>query len=195
MTLVTGKVTGQRIDVAHKCPECEHWWNDHVGPVINWTRRCDYLHEEDKLLGLPCKCTVDLHKYPQALWDRVPGWNEPVLVASGEHARPYAMSLACQDKGCFSTPPCANICALAAEHDPVNHPSHYTSHPSGVECIQITEHYNFCLGNAIKYIWRAGLKDATDSIQDLEKARWYLDREITRLKSVAAHVVTDTASS
>lgn len=63
-------------------------------------------------------------------------------------------------------------------HDPVNHPKHYIGHPSGVECIQITEHMNFCLGNAVKYIWRAGLKD--NDVQDLKKARWYLDREIAR---------------
>ena len=68
-------------------------------------------------------------------------------------------------------------------NDPVNHPRHYTEHPSGVECIQITEHMNFCLGNAVKYIWRAGLKD--DTIQDLEKARWYLNREIERRKEAS----------
>jgi hypothetical protein len=62
----------------------------------------------------------------------------------------------------------------------VNHPSHYTQHPSGVECIQITEHMNFCLGNAIKYIWRAGLK-SDDPTQDLKKARFYIDRELKRL--------------
>jgi len=62
-------------------------------------------------------------------------------------------------------------------NDPINHPPHYNSHPSGVECIQITEHYNFCIGNAIKYLWRAGLK--ADAIEDLKKARWYLDREIS----------------
>jgi hypothetical protein len=66
-------------------------------------------------------------------------------------------------------------------NDPVNHPLHYTSHPSGVECITITEHFNFCLGNAIKYIWRSDEKD--DPLQDLKKARWYLDREIQRLES------------
>jgi hypothetical protein len=66
------------------------------------------------------------------------------------------------------------------EHDPVNHPSHYTSHPSGVECIVVTEHMNFCLGNAMKYIWRAGEKTGSDEIEDLQKARWYLDREIQR---------------
>jgi hypothetical protein len=65
-------------------------------------------------------------------------------------------------------------------HDPVNHPSHYTEHPSGVECIQVTEHMNFCLGNAVKYIWRAGLKN-DNAIEDLKKARWYVDRELERL--------------
>ena len=63
-------------------------------------------------------------------------------------------------------------------NDPVNHPKHYTSHPSGVECITVTEHMGFNLGNAMKYIWRADLKD--DAMQDLEKAKWYLEREIAR---------------
>lgn len=63
--------------------------------------------------------------------------------------------------------------------DVVNHPAHYTGHPSGVECIQITEHMNFNLGNVIKYVWRAFDKGAT--IQDLEKAKWYLSREIERI--------------
>lgn len=74
-----------------------------------------------------------------------------------------------------------------ATTDNVNHPKHYTSHPSGVECIQITEHYNFCVGNAIKYVWRAGLKSEVGSdpvekqIEDLNKAIWYLRREVERL--------------
>lgn len=69
---------------------------------------------------------------------------------------------------------------MADSHDPVNHPSHYTSHPSGVECIVITEHHSFCVGNAMKYLWRAGLKGDTSAqhIEDLKKARWYIDREI-----------------
>lgn len=62
-------------------------------------------------------------------------------------------------------------------HDPVNSPKHYTKHPSGVECIQITEHMNFNLGNAIKYIWRFEEKNG---IQDLKKAAWYLNREIEK---------------
>lgn len=64
-------------------------------------------------------------------------------------------------------------------HDPINHPPHYTAHPSGIECIDVAEHFNFCLGNAIKYIWRAGRKGS--AIEDLKKARFYIDREIARL--------------
>lgn len=64
--------------------------------------------------------------------------------------------------------------------DVINHPKHYTSHPSGIECIQITEHMGFSLGNAVKYIWRADLKHDDGGMEDLKKARWYLDREIAR---------------
>lgn len=67
------------------------------------------------------------------------------------------------------------------QSDPVNHPKHYTSHPSGVECITVTEHMNFNLGNAMKYIWRAG--DKGNMIEDLKKAQWYLTREIIRLET------------
>jgi len=65
-------------------------------------------------------------------------------------------------------------------NDPVNRPKHYTSHPSGVECIEITRHMNFNLGNAIKYIWRAGMKD--EYLQELKKARWYIDDEIAKME-------------
>lgn len=65
------------------------------------------------------------------------------------------------------------------EYDVVNKPKHYNEHPSGIECIQVTEHMNFCLGNAMKYIWRADLKNGTE---DLEKAIWYLKREIEKRK-------------
>jgi hypothetical protein len=63
-------------------------------------------------------------------------------------------------------------------NDPVNHPKHYVDHPSGIECIQITEHMGFNLGNAVKYIWRCDLKK--DAIEDLKKAVWYLQREIAK---------------
>ena len=54
-------------------------------------------------------------------------------------------------------------------------PTHYKSHPSGVECIEVTEHLGFCLGNALKYLWRHSMKNGTE---DLEKAVWYLEREL-----------------
>ena len=62
--------------------------------------------------------------------------------------------------------------------DPVAHPPHYTQHPSGVECIQITEHMGFNLGNALKYIWRCDLKQ--DAVEDLKKAAWYINRELEK---------------
>ena len=66
--------------------------------------------------------------------------------------------------------------------DIVNHPAHYTSDPSGVECLQITRHRNFNIGNAIKYLWRAGLKDEAKVIEDLRKAIFYINDEIARLE-------------
>jgi hypothetical protein len=71
----------------------------------------------------------------------------------------------------------------AEREDPVNHPTHYTSHPAGVECIQVTEHMNFNAGNAMKYLWRHA--DKGKPVEDLEKAAWYIAREIDRLKRSA----------
>ena len=66
------------------------------------------------------------------------------------------------------------------EGDAINHPSHYTAYP--VEVIELTEHMTFCAGNVIKYVSRAGLKNPDTEIEDLKKARWYIDREISRLE-------------
>ena len=63
----------------------------------------------------------------------------------------------------------------------VNHPAHYNSHPNGIECIDIIRHYTCDIANAIKYLWRAGLKvelgkdDAEKEIEDLKKALWYIE--------------------
>lgn len=81
------------------------------------------------------------------------------------------------------------------KHDPINHPAHYNLHPSGIEAITICEHFDFLVGNVIKYVWRAGLKplNNTDAkrrgiddarVVDLRKAAWYLNREIARLTKV-----------
>lgn len=75
------------------------------------------------------------------------------------------------------------------KNNEVEHPKHYTSHPSGVECVTIAEHHDFCVGNAIKYLWRAGLKtneneNSKDAeLRDLKKALWYINRKITQLES------------
>ena len=71
---------------------------------------------------------------------------------------------------------------VSEQTDPVEHPTHYIKHPSGVECITVTEHFNFNRGNAIQYVWRAGEKGI--EIEDLKKARWYIDREIQRLEKM-----------
>lgn len=67
-------------------------------------------------------------------------------------------------------------------NDMVNHPKHYTSDPSGVECIDIVRHRNYNIGNAIKYLWRAGLKNEDKHIEDLKKALFYIGDEIRRLE-------------
>ena len=73
--------------------------------------------------------------------------------------------------------------------DPVSHPAHYTSHPSGVECLTITRWMGFNLGNAMKYIWRADMKGA--AIEDLRKAAFYIADEISKRE---ADGVIDPAS-
>ena len=68
--------------------------------------------------------------------------------------------------------------------DMVNNPPHYNDHPSGIECIDVVRWFNFNIGNVIKYLWRAGLKDKDKIIEDLEKAKFYLQDEIDRLKGL-----------
>jgi hypothetical protein len=67
----------------------------------------------------------------------------------------------------------------ALKGEKVNHPKHYNEHPAGIECIEVIEHFNFNIGNAMKYLWRAGLKGNQE--EDLRKAAWYVNREIEKL--------------
>lgn len=67
--------------------------------------------------------------------------------------------------------------------DAINHPEHYISHPSGIECIEVTRHMGFAAGNVIKYLWRNGLKDGEPSLKDLKKAAWYLNDMIDQLET------------
>src|SRR3954469_16348751 len=77
-------------------------------------------------------------------------------------------------------------------HDSVNHPKHYNSHPSGVECITVTEHMNFNIGNAIKYLWRS---DHKNGLEDLKKARGYIDREIQRQETATSSKAPSDAAA
>lgn len=65
---------------------------------------------------------------------------------------------------------------MSEQNDPIN-PSHYTSHPSSIECIEISKHLSGCLAQAFQYVWRCGQKD--DPIQELKKAIWFIDAELT----------------
>lgn len=75
---------------------------------------------------------------------------------------------------------------MSQAHDPVNNPSHYTD--GNIEVIDFIEDKNlgFCLGNSVKYISRAGKKDPSKLLEDLKKAKWYLEREINRLEALKA---------
>jgi hypothetical protein len=75
----------------------------------------------------------------------------------------------------------SEACSQPTVGDGVNHPAHYTSHPSGIECVEIAEYFNFNIGNAMKYLWRSGLK-TPDPKEDLEKSLWYIKRELERLE-------------
>ena len=77
----------------------------------------------------------------------------------------------------------------------VNHPSHYCQHPAGIECIDIIRHYTCDIANAIKYLWRAGLKsemgkdDAEKEIEDLKKALWYIEDYKKHINKRATYTV------
>ena len=73
----------------------------------------------------------------------------------------------------------------------VDHPPHYNQHPSGVECIDIVEHMSFNIGCAMKYLWRADHKDS--DIEDMEKATWYIQREIQRQRKAKKRRKRDLA--
>jgi hypothetical protein len=82
-----------------------------------------------------------------------------------------------------------SVSTTGKEIDPggVEHPAHYNQHPSGVECIDIIKHHNLCVGTAIKYLWRQGLKDGEPSEKDLRKAIEYIQFEIDRLEGFPKH--------
>lgn len=116
--------------------------------------------------------------YPKRVWWTNP-WTGIGRSVADVNDNPYMQNVpappmdeSCAQEGLHQAHP------QPAQHDPVEHPKHYTSHPSGVECIQVTEHMGFNLGNALKYIWRADLK--ANAVEDLKKAVWYIQRELEK---------------
>lgn len=107
------------------------------------------------------------------------GWNEMATITGLKMDRRYnpADSEPVYTNGTHAKEPSE---ATPAAPEAVDHPKHYNQHPSGIECIEIVRHMNFNLGNVVKYLWRAGLKDGVVDLEDLKKARWYLDDEIKR---------------
>lgn len=138
---------------------------------------------------------VDAHKF-------VVETLKEVVAAMAEYLLPDGVSKEVALNRIYLATDNAQICALiesgdsgqndaaAAVEDKVNHPNHYNDHPSGVECIVVTEHMSFNNGNAIKYLWRAGLK-SDDEVEDLQKAQWYIQREIGRLQNPVRVIRTE----
>ncbi len=67
--------------------------------------------------------------------------------------------------------------------DNVNHPTHYLGHPSGIECIELVEHLDFCTGNALKYVYRGWENSKGSGVEDLQKAIWYMRRRVEYWKT------------
>ncbi len=110
---------------------------------------------------------------------------ESIVYASGCRLRVYPVGkpYAIYDKSKYTYMLEDGGIEIAEKSDGVSHPSHYANGWSnGAEVIDLTEHLSFCAGNVVKYVCRAGRKDPDKHVEDLEKARWYLDREIERVK-------------
>ena len=106
------------------------------------------------------------------------GTQPRTLVSRLEEDEPFYPGWVTRCKDGFGVVRDTDICGPldAAEdaEDVVNHPPHYTSHPSGLECYDITRHLDFTTGNAVKYLWRSSLKGK--ALEDLQKAEWYINR-------------------
>lgn len=126
-----------------------------------------YNHESKQFFAQVCEKIMTYHN---GTWTRIEGYTiADIESAAATVKRPESITDVAR----------SIEAARVEERDAVNNPKHYTSHASGIECIQITEHMGFNLGNAVKYIWRCDLKHDAP-IQDLEKAIWYIEREIKR---------------
>lgn len=145
------------------CIKCLPEWLDRKGKVINndWYRCVKSI--KDQLFGDDCS----EYYHSNSIIDSVKkeGYTE-ITLADWIAANPEKK----ED-------------AEVPQFDPITKPKHYNSHPSGIECIEITQHHDFCIGNSIKYLWRQGLKDGENSVTDLKKAVWYIERKIKQIEN------------
>jgi hypothetical protein len=130
-----------------------------------------FLEEHDRKLRAKA---AEASATAQPYIDRLMGdWVKPSLAHLGIRS----------DDPNLAEDPGSPVAEWEAKHpleDAVNHPAHYTRF--NVEVIELTENLNFCRGNAVKYLCRAGVKNAATELEDLEKARWYVEREIDRVR-------------
>lgn len=175
-----------------KCPECGLTHGAHAPncPADAFMRGrleaeaeallCAAAGPLDNAVKAVQQATADAVKLGTGIWQIHYEPRYPDITKSRDPANPISRE---RDNVKSSYPDSVKQPAPAPAAD-VTNPGHYRAHPSGVECIAITEHMSFCLGNAVKYIWRADLKHETP-LDDLKKARWYLDREIARIEGRA----------
>lgn len=128
-------------------------------------KKCTCYNEHGVIIGLPRDCPV--HQREIECFDgptNLEKWEDYMNQAQNQSQR--------------------NINVINSPHpiDLVRHPPHYTSHPSGVECIEITRHFSYNRGSAIAYIWRAGKKSSASEVEDLRKAVEHLQDEIRLLE-------------
>lgn len=112
-------------------------------------------------------------------------WTGATFGCSDDHARDDNVDAAqyAQYVADVEFEPAGPGYSLDEDLDMVNNPPHYNNHPSGIQCIEVVRHMNFNLGNAVKYCWRTGRKDNLKAVEDLRKAIWYIEDEISRLES------------
>lgn len=156
------------------CTECIHYMRDHKH-LDNWIMQCTV-----------CDCRYDANRTATVLTvkDNLMKTCEDCGTTEGNIGQVMMADGRARCTPCLSKH-IANL-GLTPNDDPVSRPAHYTSDPSGIECIQITRHRNFNIGNAIKYLWRAGLKNPASvraQTEDLKKAIWYINDEIERLQT------------
>lgn len=162
------------------CGRCGFWSTNHCG-----ASGCNNAHEVNGSMGYTC-CA------PLAPVPRTADQDAPLV----EMSKKIWESVADHDKpvGIWNCPACGGLQAAyvtAAEHaavcrkaaGAVDHPAHYKA--GDLEAITVIEAlghgHGFCVGNALKYLWRAG-KKTPDALEDLRKARWYVDRAIAALE-------------